>query len=33
MALFAFGSVLCIAILVVTVCFKFTEGGLEDRRW
>lgn len=27
MALFIFGSVLCIAILVVTICFKFREGA------
>ena len=26
-ALFAFGAVLCVSILGVTVCFKFREGG------
>ena len=27
LALFVFGAVLCIAILTVTICFKFTEGA------
>ncbi len=27
LALFGFGAVMCVSILVVTVCFKFVEGG------